>query len=316
MSPRLSRLWINYRGEAGLLAVLAAMTLLFELRVRGFTGYGNLVQILMNVAVIGIVAVGEFFVIVGGGIDISVGKVTALSGVLAAHLVSTWAIPVPLAILLTLAVGIAIGALNGALSTCFRIPAFIVTLGAFSMVSGLTAVWTHGASVQLREPGWLAAVGQKPTPVLIMLAVFLLGWVVMARTVFGRRLYAIGGNDQAARLAGIGVRLHRSISYMIAGGLAALGGIVAMSQLRAGDPKAGEGLEFDAITAVVLGGTSLFGGEGKLLGVLVGAVFMGTLSTGLNQANVDSNYQSIIKGAVLVTAVLIDTTLRRRGRRA
>ena len=120
---------------------------------------------------------------------------------------------------------------------------------------------------------------------------------------------------EAARLAGISVRLCRSVTYAIAGALAALGGIVAMSQLRAGDPKAGEGLEFDAITAVVLGGTSLFGGEGKLLGVLVGAVFMGTLSTGMNQANIDSNYQSIIKGAVLVAAVLIDTALRRRGRR-
>jgi len=201
------------------------------------------------------------------------------------------------------------------LATRFRIPPFIVTLGTFSMVSGATAVWTHGASVLVRDPGWLATLGQKPTPVAVMLVVFVLGWVAASRSVFGRRVYAIGGNAEAARLAGISVRLCRSVTYAIAGALAALGGIVAMSQLRAGDPKAGEGLEFDAITAVVLGGTSLFGGEGKLLGVLVGAVFMGTLSTGMNQANIDSNYQSIIKGAVLVAAVLIDTALRRRGRR-
>ena len=140
------------------------------------------------------------------------------------------------------------------------------------------------------------------------------GWVLAAHTPFGRRLYATGGNAEAARLAGVNVRLHRLVSFVVAGGLAALGGLVLMSQISAGDPNAGKGLEFDAITAVVLGGTSLYGGEGRLFGVLVGALFMGTLSNGLTQWNVSSYHQNIIKGAVLIVAVLIDTVLRRRGR--
>lgn len=306
------RVWSQYRGELGLLAVLAAVGVLFGLTVPHFARYDNLLLILMNVAVIGIVAVGEFFVIVGGGIDISVGKNTALMGVLAANLVTTFGMRNLPAVLLTLLAGSAVGLLNGAVTTCFRIPPFIVTLGAFSMLDGATAVWTHGASVPLGESGWLAQVGQRPNPVLLMFAIFAAGWLLAARTPFGRRLYAIGGNEQAARLAGISVRLHRTAAYVIAGLLSALGGIVVMSQLEAGDPNGARNLEFDAITAVVLGGTSLFGGEGRLFGVLVGAVFMGTLGTGLTQANVDSNYQNIIKGAVLVTAVVVDTVLRRR----
>ncbi len=312
---RLARWWVEYRGQFVLLAVLAATVLLFRLRLSGFTSVDNLVQILMRVAVIGIVAVGEFFVIVGRGIDISVGKLAAFSSVLAAQLIAAYGAPMPLAIFLALAAGAGIGSANGVLAARFGVPPFIVTLGTFSILSGVTAVWTHSASVPIADPGWLEILGRRPWPVVIMLAVFLLGWIVSARTVFGRRLYAIGGNEDAARLAGISVKLHRTVAYLIAGALAALGGIVAMSKLWVGDAKIGDGLEFDAITAVVLGGTSLFGGEGRLLGVLVGAVFMGALSTGLNQANVDSNYQNVIKGAVLVTAVLIDTALRRRGRR-
>jgi len=312
---RLARWWLEYRGQLGLLAVLAATMLLFRCRLSGFTSFENLVQILMRVAVIGIVAVGEFFVIVGRGIDISVGKIAAFSSVLAAQLIAAHGVPMPLAILLALLAGAGIGSANGVLAARFGVPPFIVTLGTFSMLSGVTGLWTHSASVRIPDPGWLAVLGQRPWPVVLMLAVFLLGWIASGRTVFGRRLYAIGGNEEAARLAGISVRLHRTVAYLIAGALAALGGIVAMSKLWVGDAKIGEGLEFDAITAVVLGGTSLFGGQGKLLGVLVGAVFMGTLGTGLYQANVDSNYQTIIKGAVLVVAVLLDTALRSRSQK-
>lgn len=321
MSPLTAHSRLRHLGQAGLLAALLAMGLLFACTVPRFATRDNLLQILINVSVIGVVAVGEFFVIVGGGIDISVGKVTALIGVLAASLVASYGVPPSVAVVVALAAGAAVGAFNGTLAARFRVPAFIVTLGTFSMAEGLTLSWTRGASVPLGEPGWLALLGQGwvlgvvPVPVVIMLATFVGGWVLAAHTPFGRRLYATGGNAEAARLAGIHVRLHRLVSFVVAGGLAALGGLVLMSQISAGDPNAGKGLEFDAITAVVLGGTSLYGGEGRLFGVLVGALFMGTLSNGLTQWNVSSYHQNIIKGAVLIVAVLIDTVLRHHGRK-
>lgn len=309
----------RFRTELGLLSALVAMGTLFAATSPHFATRANLMQIMVDVAVIGIVAVGEFFVIVGGGIDISVGKTAALAGVVAATLLECGAGPLA-AMAAAVTTGAAVGGFNGILANAFRIPPFIVTLGSFSMAEGLTLVWTRGASVPVSELGWLAYLGQGwifrtvPVPVVVTLVTFAAGWLVAARSLYGRRLYATGGNQEAARLAGIAVGRLRATAYVLAGALAGLGGLVIMSQLGAGDPNAGKGLEFDSITAVVLGGTSLYGGEGNLVSVLVGAIFMGTLTNGLTQWNVSSYYQSMIKGAVLITAVLLDTAIRRRAR--
>jgi ribose/xylose/arabinose/galactoside ABC-type transport system permease subunit len=272
-----------------------------------FLTTANLLNIAEQTSLNAIVAVGMTFVILSGGIDLSVGSLVALAGVslgaaLQAHQ------PVVVALLLTLAVGLACGVVNGALISWGRLPPFIVTLGTMSIARGAALVATEGRPISgFDAPFRALATGRVG---------FVLAAFVLARTTFGRYVYAIGGNEEATRLSGVAVRFHKTMIYGVSGLTSAIAAVVLTARLNSAQPIAGMMYELDAIAATVIGGTSLLGGEGTLGGTLVGALIMGVLRNGLNLLGVSSFLQQIVIGAVIVVAVLLDTTLKRKHRAA
>jgi ribose transport system permease protein len=274
----------------------------------------NLLNIAQQTSINAVVAVGMTYVIVSGGIDLSVGSIVALSGVvLGAALHGGQSLPV--ALLLGLATGVACGLINGTLVSAGRLPPFIVTLGMMSMARGAALVFTEGRPVSGFEPGFRALangqVGPIPAPVVVTIVVYLLAHAVLTRTTFGRYVYAIGGNEEATRLSGVSVRLHKTMIYAVSGLTSAMAAVLLTARLNSAQPVAGMMYELDAIAATVIGGTSLMGGEGTLGGTLVGALIMGVLRNGLNLLGVSSFLQQIVIGGVIIGAVLIDTALKR-----
>lgn len=294
-------------GLVALSAVLWALT-------PHFLTVSNLLNIAQQTSINAIVAVGMTFVILSGGIDLSVGSIVAISGVvLGATLQDGQAVPV--AVSAALGVGVACGLVNGALVSWGGLPPFIVTLGMMSMARGAALVFTEGRPVSGFDAGFRSLAtgspGFVPAPVVVMVAVYLVSHVVLTRTTFGRYVYAIGGNEEATRLAGVSVRLHKAIIYGVSGLTSALAAIILTARLNSAQPIAGMMYELDAIAATVIGGTSLMGGEGAIFGTLVGALIMGVLRNGLNLLGVSSFLQQIVIGAVIVGAVFVDTVVKR-----
>lgn len=294
-------------GLVILCAVLWALT-------PHFLTVSNLLNIAQQTSINAIVAAGMTFVIISGGIDLSVGSIVALSGVVLGTLLQDGhaaAVAIPVAAL----VGIAAGLLNGLLVSVGNLPPFIATLGMMSVARGAALVFTEGRPVSGFDAGfrWLAtgSIGPVPAPVIVMIVVYVLAHLVLTRTTFGRYVYAIGGNEEAARLSGVAVRFHKTAIYCVAGLMSAIAAIVLTARLNSAQPIAGMMYELDAIAATVIGGTSLMGGEGSLGGTLVGALIMGVLRNGLNLLGVSSFVQQIVIGAVIVGAVLVDTLLKR-----
>ncbi|HYG56747.1 MAG TPA: ribose ABC transporter permease, partial [Symbiobacteriaceae bacterium] len=255
------------------------------------------------------IASGMTLVILTGGIDLSVGPVLALSSAVMAGLAAGGTHPL-VAVLAGLAVGAALGAANGTVITRGGVAPFVATLGTMTIARGLTLVYTDGRPIT-GLPDALTAlgtgyVGPIPAPVVVMAAVVLVTYLVLTHTPFGRFIYAVGSNEEAARFAGISVPRTKTLAYMLTGIAAALAGLVLTGRLNSAQPTAGAGFELDAIAAVVLGGTSLAGGQGGILGTVVGALIIGTLDNGLNLLNVSSFYQQVAKGAVILIAVLLD----------
>ncbi len=221
-----------------------------------------------------------------------------------------------MALLAALAAGTACGLLNGVLISVGRLPAFIATLGMMSVARGAALVYTEGRPVSGFDEGfrWIATgnIGFVPAPVVLMSAVYALAHLVLTRTTFGRYVYAIGGNEEATRLSGVAVQFHKTAIYGVSGLLSAVAAIALTARLNSAQPIAGMMYELDAIAAVVIGGTSLMGGEGSLFGTLVGALIMGVLRNGLNLLGVSSFLQQIVIGGVIVGAVLVDTILKRQ----
>jgi ribose/xylose/arabinose/galactoside ABC-type transport system permease subunit len=282
-----------------------------------FLTTANLLNIAEQTSLNAIVAVGMTFVILSGGIDLSVGSLVALAGValgaaLQAHQ------PVVVAVLVTLAVGLGCGVANGALISWGRLPPFIVTLGTMSIARGAALVATEGRPISgFDAPFRMLATGRVgfvPAPVVVTAIVYVVAAFVLARTTFGRYVYAIGGNEEATRLSGVAVRFHKTMIYGVCGLTSAIAAVVLTARLNSAQPIAGMMYELDAIAATVIGGTSLLGGEGTLGGTLVGALIMGVLRNGLNLLGVSSFLQQIVIGAVIVVAVLLDTTLKRKHR--
>ena len=274
----------------------------------------NLLNVAQQTSINAIVAVGMTFVIISGGIDLSVGSIVALSGVaLGAALQGGQALPVALAI--ALGIGVTCGLVNGAIISWGGLPPFIVTLGMMSIVRGAALVFTEGRPVSGFDPLFrsLAAghLGGVPAPVIATLAVYLVAHVVLTRTTFGRYVYAIGGNEEATRLAGVSVRFHKTMIYAVSGLVSAMAAVILTARLNSAQPIAGTMYELDAIAATVIGGTSLMGGQGSLAGTLVGALIMAVLRNGLNLLGVSSFLQQIVIGAVIIGAVLVDTVLKR-----
>lgn len=282
----------------------------------------NLIGVANQTAIYAVIAIGMTMVIITGGIDLSVGSLVALSSVVATVLIRDfgsgvlatplWVIAACIAGVLTAA---AAGFINGMLVTRGGLPAFIVTLAMMLMAGGLALRLADYQSINAVPESfrWLGgeSTAGLPNPVLVMFAFYGLAHFVMNRTVFGRLLYAIGGNAAAARLSGIRVERTKNIVYTISGALAGLGGIMVSSRLNAGDPKYGDMYELEVIAAVVVGGTSLMGGEGRIFGTLVGAFIIAVIRNGMNLMSVESANQKIVLGAVLLAAVLLDRIRRR-----
>jgi ribose transport system permease protein len=303
---RASRLTVRVESLAVLALLIAVMSVLSPY----FLSISNFLNILLATAVIGVLAVGATFVICSAGIDLSLGSVVGFAGVVGALAVNGLDLPWIAAIPASLLAGALCGAINGLLVTRARIPAFIVTLGMLGIARGAALVLTNGKPVYgLPDPLLYLGQGRPfgvPTPVLIFIGVALIAHYVLAYTRFGRYTLVIGDNEAAARATGIHVEAHRLKLYTVSGLMAGIAGLLFMARVNAGDPTAGLNYELTAITAAIIGGTNLFGGRGSVLGTLIGALIMGVLQNGLNLMAVQSYYQQMAIGAVLILAVWLD----------
>ncbi len=294
------------------LAFVLLMTVL-SLLSPSFLTVSNILNIARQVSINAILAAGMTFVILTAGIDLSVGSVLAYAGAIMAGLLAGGK-PLVVSIGAGLALGALLGLVNGAVVTKGRVQPFIATLAMLTIARGATLVYTDGRPITGLPDAfvWLGAgdVGRMPVPVIIMALVFLVAHLILTRTVLGRYVYAIGGNEEAARLSGVNVIFYKALVYAISGVLSAVSAVILTARLNSAQPTAGAGYELDAIAAVVLGGTTLAGGEGSIGGTLAGAFIIGVINNGLNLLNVNPFYQQVVKGAVILLAVLLDRRLR------
>ena len=315
MTPRL--LHLQSGRLLGTFAGLMALCLTLWVATPHFLTVSNLLNVLEQTAINAIVAVGMTFVIISGGIDLSVGSVLALSGIALGSALQAGA-AVPVAIALALAVGLGCGLVNGVLVTFGRLPPFIATLGMMSVARGAALMLAEGRPISGFDDGFrVLATGRvlmMPAPVIIAGLIYAVAHFVLGHTVFGRATYAIGGNEEAARLSGVHVRYHKTAIYGVAGLMSAAAAVILTARLNSAQPTAGTMYELDAIAATVIGGTSLLGGEGTIMGALIGALIMGVLRNGLNLLNVSSFFQQVVIGVVIIGAVLVDMSLKRHRR--
>lgn len=309
------------------LLALLVLVIVFSALSPAFLTSGNLIILLKHVAVNGILAIGMTFVILTGGIDLSVGSVAGLAGMVAGGLISEGLVLAPLGVTvyfhtwlvvaIALAAGMAVGGVNGILVTRFRVAPFIATLGMLYVARGFALLRSGGATFpnlngrpELGNTGfpWLGAgmVLHVPVVIWVLLLLALAAAFMASKTPFGRRVYAVGGNERAAQLSGVRVNQVKLFVYVISGFCAALAGIIVASQLVAAHPATGTTFELNAIAAVVLGGTSLFGGRGTIGGTLIGALVIGVLANGLVLLGVSEFWQIVIKGTVIILAVMVD----------
>jgi ribose/xylose/arabinose/galactoside ABC-type transport system permease subunit len=300
------RLHIRLESLIVLLVLSAAMAILSPY----FLSLSNFLNILLATSTIGVLAIAATFVIGSGGLDLSLGSVMGLSGVAGAYVAVELAAPWPFGLAACVLAGGLCGYVNGQLVTRALVPAFIVTLGMLGLARGLALVISDGRVIY-GLPAVMVYIGQGrplgiPMPVIIFVATAIVAHCALAYTRFGRHTLAIGDSEGAARAAGIRVERHRRILYTLSGLLAGLAGMLFMARINSGDPTAGINYELTAITAAIIGGTNLFGGRASILGTMIGALIMGVLQNGLNLLAVQSYYQQMAIGAVLILAVFID----------
>jgi len=301
--------------EIGILAILLVVAVVFAALSPNFATLSNLQVLLLNGAVIAFLALGQTFVLLTGGIDLSAGSNVALTGMLAAVSMQAGA-PWWLAILVALASGILVGVFNGAIIHYVGLPPFIVTFSTFGIAASLPQIITGAKSVNVADP-MFAAAGRGslfgiPIPVVLVFVAAAVLAFVLRRTATGVRIYALGGNKETTRLAGISISRHTILVYAISGLCAAFGGIITTSRLMVGYPTAGSGNElFFSIAAAVVGGVSLFGGIGSIPGAFLGAVLIATVSNGMNVVGVDSFWQPLVIGAIILAGVSLDTYRRK-----
>lgn len=303
------------RRESAIFAALIVLIVAIGATEHNFLSGSNLYLVSRQISFVAIVALGELFVILHGGIDLSVGSLMALAGMAAGYLMKL-GVPPPAAVVLGIAAGLAMGAINGALIAYVEIAPFIVTLGMLSFASGVVLGLTKGWPIT-EIPASFAPLAQGsllglPIPVWITLVLAAIAHVVLNATAFGRRTYALGSSEQAAFMSGVEVRRIKLALYMISAGCASLAGIVLVARFNSAQADTGKGWELDAIAATVIGGTSLSGGTGSVLGTLIGACIMGVITNGLVLMKVSSYWQTAIIGVVIVLAVILDRA-RRRG---
>lgn len=302
-----------FKDNIGIIIALLAMCIFLVIFPRTRTTFltqKNIFNILRQNSTNLFLATGMTMVIILGGIELSVGSVIALSGCVAAGCVVNLGLPEIVGFLAALLVGALVGVFNGFVISMTDIPPFIVTLASMNITKGIALVLTGGAPIRcmtdmFKFPG-AGYVGPVPTPVILMIIVYIIAALMINRTMLGRHMYAVGGNPQAAQFSGINVKKVKFIIYTYTGLMAGLAGVVTASRLYSGQPTAGDGAEMDAIAAVVVGGTSMSGGSGKIGGTLIGVLIIGVLNNGLNLMGVDSNWQYIVKGFVILLAVYVD----------
>jgi len=297
----------------GLVLSFLLLCLVLSLLSDRFLTASNLLNVLRQATINGIIAVGMTYVILTAGIDLSVGSVLALATVVAADLMQAGH-PVPVGVLAGLGVGTLLGLINGFIIARAGIPPFVVTLGMMTVARGLALTYTQGRPITGLPAGFtfLGAgfLGPIPIPIVLFAIVFGLGYVVLSRTVLGEWVYALGDNPVAARLAGLPTRRVTALVYVISGFLSALAGLILVARLNSAQPTAGLGFEFDAIAAVVVGGTSFAGGEGGLFGTLLGVLIIQVLNNGLNLLNVSPLWEGVVKGVVIAAALLLHRAIR------
>lgn len=303
---------MKYMSELTTVIALIILMAVITIINSNFLTANNLLNLLLQVTSNALIAFGMTFVILTGGIDLSVGSILALSSALTAGLLGS-GMPVTLAILISLILGCILGMMNGLLISYGKLAPFIVTLATITIFRGATLVYTNGNPItkglsdtflfQFLGQGYIVGI---PFPVIIMFIVFIVLYVLLHKTAFGKSVYAIGGNEKAAYISGVKLNKVKIIIYSISGMMASISGLIITSRLSSAQPTAGASYEMDAIAAVVLGGTSLSGGKGRILGTLIGALIIGVLNNGLNIIGVSAFWQQVVKGVVILIAVLID----------
>ncbi|MCK2018905.1 ABC transporter permease [Peribacillus frigoritolerans] len=302
-----SGIWQKFGPLLALVLLFIVITVLNP----SFMEPNNILNLLRQTSINALIAFGMTFIILTGGIDLSVGSILALSSALMAGMMVSGLDPI-LAILVGILLGAIMGVINGILVSKGKMASFIVTLATMTIFRGLTLVYTDGKPItgigdsvmfQMLGRGYFLGV---PVPAVVMIIAFMILWFLLHKTSFGRKTYAIGGNERASRISGIKVDRVKVAIYGLAGTMAAIAGAILTSRLNSAQPTAGQSYEMDAIAAVVLGGTSLSGGKGRLFGTLVGVLIIGTLNNGMNLLGVSSFYQQVVKGAVILIAVLLD----------
>ncbi|MCB1356396.1 MAG: ABC transporter permease [Maritimibacter sp.] len=305
-SGAIERFHIRLESLIVLLVLGVAMSVLSPY----FLSISNFMNIFLATATIGVLAIAATYVLGSGGLDLSLGSVMGFAGVVGAWVAVEAGLPTPIAVLATIGAGALAGFVNGLIITRAFVPAFIVTLGMLGIARGLALVINNGAAIY-GLPATMVYLGQGrplgiPMPVIIFIGTAVVMHILLAYTRYGRHTLAIGDNEIAARTAGINVARHRLSLYTLSGALAGLAGLIFATRVNAGDPTAGLTYELTAITAAIIGGTNLFGGRASILGTMIGALIMGVLQNGLNLLAVQSYYQQMAIGAVLILAVFID----------
>lgn len=309
ISARAGRFFANY----GVVVVLIVLIVAMAIATPHFLTTANLVNVLRQVSINAVIACGMTLIIITAGIDLSVGSLVAMASCLAMLTIGATDSDL-LGILVGISVGAAGGAFNGVFIAWARVPPFIMTLATLTIFSGIALISTGGAPI-IRFTGEFRWLGQGlifsiPVPVIVMVLVAAAMHVLLTRTAFGAAVYAVGGNEEAARLTGLAVKRVKFLVYVIGGALTGLAAMVLMGRLSSAQPNMGQGFELDAIAAVVLGGTSLMGGRGTIWGTLIGALVIGVLNNGFNLLSIDPYFQLVAKGAIILLAVLLDDRVR------
>ncbi|MDX1637086.1 MAG: ABC transporter permease [Balneolaceae bacterium] len=305
----------SHLQKYGVLIAFVAICIGMAVLTPNFLTVTNLLIVVRQITINAMLAFGVTFVIISGGIDLSMGSVVAVAGVVAATFAQAGSYPLIVPLLVGLSAGVLIGAFNGIVITRGNVPPFIVTLGTMTIGRGLALIISDGRPISnLSESFGYIGGGELlgiPFPIVLLGIIFVLCLIVLKKTVLGRYIYAVGGNEEAARASGIDVRRIKITVYTLCGALSAVGGIILASRISTGQPNVGIAFELDAIAAVVIGGTSLAGGIGSMTGTLVGALLIGVIGNGLDLMNVSSYYQQVVMGLIIIGAVVLDNVRRK-----
>jgi ribose transport system permease protein len=298
---------IKFTQEYIVLFAIIVMIIVFGILNPNFLRITNIVNISRQISVFSLIAIGQAIVLISGGFDLSVGAIVGLSACMVAALIGTYS--VFLAILITIAIGFGVGSVNGLLVSKGKMNPFLATLAMMTIIRGIVLLWTKGAPIFSDMPDSLTFFGRGyiggiPVQVIFVAIIALVFHLIISKNLFGRYIYAIGGNEEASRISGIKVDRIRIYTFGITGLLSSLGGILLTARLNSGQPMAGQGYELESIAMAVIGGISLSGGEGSILGCMLGVLFMGVLKNGLNLLNVSSFLQEVITGLIIIATVI------------